>query len=277
MNLFAIDRYSDMSSPVHRLDAIVKLPSFLTFVVAVVLLPSGSFRTLAVALVTLLCVALTSRVPMKFLIYRTVVVAPFVVLIGAFNLLGQGLDALSGEATSGSGALLGHTWASSVFSVSSPLPPIVAGSGALSKFLTMAGKSFVSVLSFTLLISTTGSARLLSAARRMGLPSLLTVATGFTLRYVFVLHDELTRLRRSWEARRLGRLAWLVELRYLGSLVGVLLIRSYERAERVYLAMCARGFDGYATVPSPSSFSRKDLAFPVLLLGPLTLVFLLHS
>ncbi|MBN1504380.1 MAG: hypothetical protein JW952_04880, partial [Candidatus Eisenbacteria bacterium] len=213
-----------------------------------------------------------------FLLRRTLVVVPFVLLIGAVNLLGRGLDLAPAWGSWGSG----HSW----MEVG---PAAKEGNdAALVSFGVMAVKSFISVFTFGLLLSTTGSARLLTAARRAGVPAILTVATGFMLRYLFVLVDELSRLRRSWEARRVGRLRWPAEFRYLGSLIGVLLVKSYERAERVYLAMCARGFDGLEPIARASRTGvaseappRRRVAltgalFPLLLLGPVLAAVLLR-
>jgi cobalt/nickel transport system permease protein len=290
MNLLLIDKHSDIESPVHRLDPLVKLLSFLGFVVVVVLLPKGAFVSLLAALATLLCVALVSRVPLSFLFHRTLVITPFVLLVGAINLLGRGLDLLPGwalgddEHLTGAVVQTGLTWIETLSSVARGAGPGSAGVGpgssgsglVLVSFVTMVAKSVISVFSFTLLLSTTGSAKLLGAARRVGLPPVLTVATGFMLRYVFVLVDELSRLRRSWEARRVGRLHWLAEFRYLGSLIGVLLIKSYERAERVYLAMCSRGFDGFVAVQTHDSVPVTSVVFPILLLGPVLAAMLLQ-
>ncbi len=288
MDLLLIDKHTDIQSAVHRQDPLVKLLSFVAFVVVVALLPRGAFVPLLIALVTLLCMTLVSRVPLGFLLRRTLVVVPFVLLVGAVNLLGRGLN-------------LAPAWASRVAGLAWIGTTGVAadnGSGvALVSFATMAAKSFISVFSFGLLLSTTGSAKLLAAARRAGVPAVLTVATGFMLRYVFVLVSELSRLRRSWEARRVGRLHWLAEFRYLGSLIGVLLIKSYERAERVYLAMCARGFDGLAgfqghdsvspagggsaahdapLIPRRGRGSVTSVAFPLLLIGPVLVAALMR-
>jgi len=264
MNLHVIDKHSDLDSSVHRQDPLVKLLSFVAFVVVVVLMPKGAFIPLLTAAVTLLCVALFSRVHLGFLLRRTLVVVPFVLLIGAVNLLGHGLDLIparlpwaAGLGTGGAGRLAES-----------------GSSAALVSFGTMAAKSFISVFSFGLLLSTTGSAKLLGAARRAGLPAVLTVATGFMLRYVFVLAEELSRLRRAWDARRVGRLHWLTELHYVGSLIGVLWVKSFERAERVYLAMCSRGFDDLVSAGTHdpvavNPFAVKGLVFPLLLLGPL--------
>ena len=290
MNLLLIDKHSDIDSLVHRQDPLVKLLSFLAFVVVVVLLPKGAFVPLVAATVTLLCVALVSRVPLSFLLRRTLVVLPFVLLVGAVNLLGRGLDLIPAWAFRGAGQ--GWTGASLVTKDG-------GSAAALVSFGTMAAKSFISVFGFGVLLSTTGSAKLLGSARRARLPAILTVATGFMLRYAFVLVSELSRLRRSWEARRVGRLHWLTELRYVGSLIGVLLIKSYERGERVYLAMCSRGFDGFAALEGrapvsersdvssapargPSRFSERlpvpvtSVLFPLLLLGPVLAAVLLR-
>ena len=262
-----IDKHSDIESPVQRQDPLVKLLSFLAFVVVVVLLPKGAFVPLVAAMVTLLCAALVSRVPLSFLLRRTLVVVPFVLLIGAVNLLGRGLDLTPAWAFRG--ASLGWMGANTVAKDG-------GSAAALVSFGTMAAKSFISVFSFSLLLSTTGSAKLLGAARRAGLPAVLTVATGFMLRYAFVLVGELSRLRRSWEARRVGRLHWLAELRYIGSLIGVLLIKSYERAERVYLAMCSRGFDGFVSAQTHDPVPVTSVVFPLLLLGPVLAAALLR-
>jgi cobalt/nickel transport system permease protein len=95
------------------------------------------------------------------------------------------------------------------------------------------------------------------------------LGTCFLSRYVSVVADELFRMKRSRDSRRAGRPSWVEELRSLGALIGVLFIRSYERAERVYMAMCSRGFDGFGVAVAPSRASTKDVLFPVLLLGPL--------
>lgn len=253
MNLYLIDKHSDVQSPVHDQDPLVKLLSFVAFVALVVLLPRGAFVPLLAALVTVLCMTLASRVPLDFLLRRTLVIVPFVLLVGAVNLLGRGLDLAPAWAVLGDGIVRTEAAAA---------PKDGGSAAALVSFATMAAKSFISVFAFGLLLSTTGSAKLLAAARRAGAPAVLTVATGFMLRYVFVLAAELSRLRRSWEARRVGRLHWLTEFRYLGSLIGVLLIKSYDRAERVYLAMCSRGFDGFAGLqehdPSPPAGSGSS-------------------
>ena len=83
-------------------------------------------------------------------------------------------------------------------------------------------------------------------------------------RYLFVLVDETLRLLRAREARSGhsgrtdlkagGSLAW--RARVTGGMAGNLLVRSFDRGERIHAAMAARGYDGevrtlaHPTVPA---------------------------
>ncbi|MCX5801462.1 MAG: cobalt ECF transporter T component CbiQ [Candidatus Eisenbacteria bacterium] len=256
MDLFAIDRYCGLTSPIHRLNPVVTLVSFLTFVVVVVLVPVREFAPLLAALFSLSCIALVSKVPLRFILRRSLAIVPFAIAIGAFNLLGRGVDLMIHHSASGSSAL---------------------DSAGVPAFLNVVLKSFVCVLGMTILVSTTGSANLLNAMRKIGVPEGLTAGTCFLSRYAYVVADELFRMKRSRDSRRAGSLPWIAELRFVGSLVGVLFIRSYERAERVHVAMCSRGFDGTAVVSTQFRTSRRDVLFPLFLLGPLLLILLISN
>ncbi len=85
---------------------------------------------------------------------------------------------------------------------------------------------------------------LLSTLLRWGCPPLLVAMLSFMYRYIFILWDELARLRHARDARDFGkgttRMRWTTN----SQLVGLLLLRSMERAERTHQAMLARGWDG---------------------------------
>ena len=75
------------------------------------------------------------------------------------------------------------------------------------------------------------------------MPSLLVQIISFMIRYVNVVSDEMSRMKVARESRGFeasGIRSW----RFLGSVAAALFIRSYERGERVYLAMLARGYTG---------------------------------
>jgi cobalt/nickel transport system permease protein len=81
----------------------------------------------------------------------------------------------------------------------------------------------------------------------------------FLYRYLFVVGDEGGKMFRSVELR--SEKARPLGLRTYGSLIGTLLLRSMDRAERVYRAMVARGFDGEIRVLQRSSFRWTDSVF----------------
>ncbi|MCX5999217.1 MAG: energy-coupling factor transporter transmembrane component T, partial [Chloroflexi bacterium] len=83
---------------------------------------------------------------------------------------------------------------------------------------------------------------------------------SFAYRYIFVLVDEAMRMWRARESRSLGRKR-LWQIRTLGSMIGILFIRSYERGERVYAAMVSRGYEGRIRLLTPLSFSQRDVFF----------------
>lgn len=85
---------------------------------------------------------------------------------------------------------------------------------------------------------------LLTVLRRWHCPVVLIAMIGFMYRYVFILWDELRRLRSARDARDFGGGSTWREWSISAQLIGLLLLRAMERAERTHRAMLARGWDG---------------------------------
>ena len=99
------------------------------------------------------------------------------------------------------------------------------------------------------------------ALERMGVPSIFVMQLLFLYRYIFVLLDEGSRMvrahaLRSFSDRHMG-------IKIFGSLVGNLLLRTVDRAERIHRAMLARGFDGSITLQRRIKFKTFDALFVV--------------
>jgi cobalt/nickel transport system permease protein len=109
-------------------------------------------------------------------------------------------------------------------------------------FLVLTAKAALAVLLTLILISTTRFVRILEALRQLRVPALLVDLLSFMYRYTFVLEDQVLRARRASEARSARPVPWRMRWRVFSHILGAVLIRTYERAERVYLAMCARGY-----------------------------------
>jgi cobalt/nickel transport system permease protein len=209
---------------VHRLPAHVKLVALVVFMLTVVATPREWFPVFGVYLLLLLALVAVSHVPPGYLATRMVVEVPFVVfaLVLPFVATGPRTDVL-GLSLSEHG-LLG-AWG-------------------------LLAKGTLGVLASLLLAATTEPRALLAGLERLRVPSLLVQIMGFMIRYLDVVTDELWRMHvarvsRGFRARDPRQ--WPV----LAKSIGVLFIRSYERGERVHLAMLSRGYDGTVSPRSP--------------------------
>jgi len=197
-----LDRYSRLDSPVHRLPAGVKVLAALGIVVATALVPIGSYGFFVAVVTFLLWVAGASRIPPRFLVRRLVLLEPFVLGIGFLMLLEP------------------DGWRD---------------------FLVFALRSTVCLLTMTLLSNTTPFSELLGVLRAARCPALLVTLLALTYRYLFVLVDETERMQRARLSRTFTR-SRLRTWKRTGSLAGQLFVRTSERADRVFAAMCARGW-----------------------------------
>jgi cobalt/nickel transport system permease protein len=189
-------------SPVQRLPAMLKLGVALALILGMVLMPAERAAWFAGVAVFLVIVALLSRISAWFLLKRLLLLSPFVLGVALVNAFQPAARA---------------SWRE------------VAVRGAL-------------CLATVILVSnTTPFSELLRVLRRVRVPGLLITTLALMHRYLFVLADETERMRRARASRsftRGRRFAW----RTLGTVLGQLFIRASERAERIYDAMCARGW-----------------------------------
>jgi cobalt/nickel transport system permease protein len=128
-------------------------------------------------------------------------------------------------------------------------------------FSTLLLRSLLCLMILVLLTNTTRFAELLRGLRRMGCPRILVVNLSFLYRYLFVLIEEVMRMRQARDCRRVGRSSMKAELKVLSSMLGTLLLRSFERAERMYQAMLSRGSYGEFPILAPRRFTWRDIAF----------------
>ncbi|MCX5411992.1 cobalt ECF transporter T component CbiQ [Streptomyces sp. NBC_00059] len=235
--------YRHGHSPVHGMPPHCKLAAVLCFVVVVVSTPREAVWAFVLYAVLLAAVAATARIPAGFLLKRLVIEVPFV----AFALLMPFV--VPGEQTE----LLG---------ISVSVPGLWGAWNVLAK-------GTLGVAASVLLASTTELRALLLGLQRLRLPPMLVQIASFMIRYGDVVTDELRRMSvarrsRGFEAR--GVRHWGV----LAKTAGALFIRSYERGERVHLAMVSRGYDGTMPVIDEVTATRTQwahaAALPVLAL-----------
>lgn len=236
-----IDQYSDLDSCVHRLDPRTKLIAAIAFVLAVVLTPITEWRAFVGYFLFVSVLILLSKLPVLYVAKRALLIVPFVLMIGVFNLF------KAGEAMASF-----HIWHWQLS---------ITHEG-LQIFLNVLVKASLSSLSLILLSSTTKFSNLLRGLEHLRMPRVMVMTLSFGYRYMFVLTDEAMRMWRARQSRNFGG-KWIWQVRTIGNMVGSLFIRSYERGERVYGAMVSRGYEGQAKVFGSLSFGQRDAFFGI--------------
>lgn len=216
LDLGHLDRLAAGNSAVHRLDPRAKLLTTLVFIAMVVSFGKYELSALLPFCLFPVVLATTGRLPLLFLVKRLLLVAPFAVLMGIFNPL------LDREI---------------LFRLGS-----VGVSGGWVSFLSILLRFGLTVSAAFILIATSGFHELCMASEKLGVPKAFVVQLLFLYRYLFVLVEEGIRLARARALRSVGGRG--VGIAATGSLLGHLLLRTLQRAKRIYLAMTCRGFDG---------------------------------
>ena len=131
-------------------------------------------------------------------------------------------------------------------------------SGDADRAWMLAAKAFLSVSASLLLIATTPMTQLAEALERLHVPRTLVLVIQFLYRYLFVISEQGQHMRLAAAARGGSGARGFQSA---AGAVGVLFVRSWERADGVYSAMLARGFQGTMPALSPAHFHRADFAF----------------
>lgn len=132
------------------------------------------------------------------------------------------------------------------------------GQAAIAAFL----KAFLSVLSVIILVSTTRFSNLLKGLEGLKLPTLLVSMISFVYRYLFIISDEYGHIKIARESRNFGG-SKSRQWKGIGHSVGTLFLHSYERGERVYSAMTARGYEGKIRTLEIQKIGRNDIIFAI--------------
>ena len=204
-------------SVVHRAPAHVKLVLLVSFMLVVVATPREWYLAFVGYLLVLLAVIWVSGVPYRYLAKRMLIETPFVLFAVLVPFIADGPR-------------------TEVLGMSVSEPGLVAAWGLIVK-------GSLGVLASLTLAATTDPQDVLVGLRRLRMPDLIVQIMGFMLRYLDVVTAELGRMTTAMRSRGCDPRSprhWPVLARSLGALF----IRSYERGERVHLAMLARGYDG---------------------------------
>ncbi len=214
------DRWSRGSSLIHLLDARAKLGALLVFLIAISTTPARAQIAFLGYAILLALVLAVTRTPLKAILWRALLIFPFSVTFALATLL----------------------------------------SGTPRAALAFAEKSFLSGFAVVVMMSTTPFLQLVAALEWARVPRMLTLVIQFLYRYLFVIAAQATQMRLAAKSRQGLKRGTSLQFAAAGGAIGVLFARSLERADGVYRAMIARGFQG--TLPSQQilRMSARDFA-----------------
>ncbi len=227
-----LDELARLDSPVHRLDARAQVLTTMVFIIVVMSYSRYEVSGLMPLFLYPVALIAAGKLPGGVLLRKLAVVAPFAVFVGIFNpLLDRHVVATVGS------FLVSGGWLS---------------------FASIMARFVLTVSAALILVSCTGIHRLCAGLERLGMPRVFAVQLLFLYRYFFVIGDEGLRMRRSVEIRSAGSALGFAVYR---PLIGNLLLRAMDRAQRIYRAMVARGFDGEIRMLNRMTWGWRETGF----------------
>lgn len=234
----------DTAGPIHRLDPRAKVLGCVGITCVAVSTPLDAWPVYAGCALALALLAAAARVPVRTIWRRGRAVLLLVLFVAVFApLVDRGGDEVA-------------------------FGPFTLSLAGLAVLGTVAAKATIGTVSAVLLGATTSYPAVLRALEALRVPRALTLIAAFSYRYLFVLVEEVTRMRAALAARGY-RPRTALGVSATGRLAGSLFVRAHARGERVYLAMAARGYAGSMPQLAPLSFRRADAAFLAALAVPL--------
>jgi cobalt/nickel transport system permease protein len=225
--------YRPGDSVVHRLPAQTKVVAVVAFVVAVVATPFDAYPAFAVHAALVLLALAVAGVPGLVALRHLLIGLPFVAFAVLLPFIATGPQ-------------------TDVLGVSLSVPGLEGAWNLLAK-------ATLGVTSSLVLAATTAPQSLLQGLVRLRVPAPLVSILAFMVRYADVVGGELERMRIARQSRGFagrGLRTWPV----LARSAGALFIRSYERGERVHLAMISRGYAGRMLIAGDRRTTARDVA-----------------
>ncbi len=233
LDLGVMDQLARLDSPVHRLDPRAKIVAALALIVVAVSFESHEISALLPLLFFPVALGALGRIPAGVIFRKLIFALPFVLFVGLFNPLFDRETMLR----------LGS----------------IGVSGGWLSFLSIMLRSALTLGTALVLLAVTGIPAIGAGLERLGAPRAFVTQLLFLYRYLFLLGEEALRMtrarsQRSFDGRGMG---W----KATASLLGNLMLRTLDRAERIYTAMKSRGFNGEVRLRRTLCFTPVDVAF----------------
>lgn len=233
--IYSIEELADGHTFIHRLHPGVKLGVTFLYLVLVVSLPPDQLPELCVFAFYPFIIMALAEIPWSSLFRRMVIALPFSFMAGIANVF------LNREVLFTLGMI-----------------PVTAG---VISFLSIMIKTAFCVMAVLILIATTTLPAIACRLLRLHVPKILVEDILLTYRYISVLLHEVSSMNTAYHLRAPDEK--YIRMQDMGMFLGQLLLRSVDRAERIYHAMKCRGYDGHFMYAKPEAATRTDYLFGV--------------
>ncbi|WP_193352132.1 MULTISPECIES: cobalt ECF transporter T component CbiQ [unclassified Dehalobacter] len=231
-NMRLMDELACKDTFVHKLHPLIKILTTIAYLFVVVSYDRHEIIGLLPMIFYPVVVFFLAELPVKQVLARLLLIEPFIIAIGILN------PFFDSQVITVGGLALSRGWIT---------------------FASILLKSLLTITAALILICTTGMDKLAAGLRMLKVPRLFVLQLLLTYRYISVLIEEVSRSIRAYKLRApqqkgIHPSAW-------GTLVGQLLLRTIDRAERVYQAMCVRGFTGEYYAGADTRITVRDGAY----------------
>ena len=220
-NLRLLDDFARKDTFIHRIHPVSQLLTAIIFLIAVVSFDRYEISGLLPFVFYPMVLMLLAEIPFRPIFKRLLLVGPLILGVGILN-------------------------------------PLFDPKGWFT-FISIMLKGGLTVTACLVLVATTGLDKLAQALRTLKVPSIFVLQLLLTFRYISVLTEELARMLRAYSLRAPQQKG--IRLKDGGSFAGQLLLRTVDRAQRVYDSMRLRGFNGEYHAYGQAKVKLKDVLY----------------
>lgn len=231
--LRTIDNIVSKNNEIQKINPLAKLIVTMVYILAVVSMSKYNISSLYPFIFYQIILLYLSDIPVKLVLNMTLVGLPLVIGLGLFNLILDKRTIIS----------LG----------------IVTITYGMISFISLFIKGCLTITAGVIFICTVDIEDLARALRKIHVPKIITSQIVFMYRYIFVLIESVYQVNNAYMLRAPNHKG--VNFKVWGSLLGNLLIRSFDRADRIYNAMRIRGFNGEYVTYINEKINMKDIFY----------------
>lgn len=231
-NIRLLDDLAQKNTFIHKLHPLAKLLTTVIYLTVVMSFERYEISQLLPLIIYPLLIVILADLPVAPIMQRVIWVSPFIISLGIFN---------------------------PVFDNNSVIIAGITFSKGWLSFLSLLVKCVLTVTAGLILIATTRIEHFAAAMRMLKIPRIFVLQLLLTYRYITILMEEVSRMNQAYFLRAPGQNG--IKPAIWGSFVGQLLLRSFERAERIYQAMLLRGFNKEYNISGFSKAGLGDFAY----------------